>query len=56
MGFSNTHLPSGSSDSQPFTSINDERCVFEKLNTLKLNNPKNVMLGHLNINSIPTNF
>ena len=33
-----------------------ERCVLEQLNVLRMKNPQKVMLGHLNINSIPNKF
>ena len=33
-----------------------ERCVLEQLNELRMKNPPKVMLGHLNINSIPNKF
>ena len=34
----------------------EERCVFDHLKNRRLENPKKVMLGHLNINSIPKKF
>ena len=37
--------------------VNDsKRCVFDHLRELRVNNPKKVTLGHLNINSIPNKF
>ena len=33
-----------------------ERCVLEQLREIRVNNPKKVTLGHLNINSIPNKF
>ena len=33
-----------------------EGCVLDKLNILRVSNPKRVILGHLNINSIPNKF
>ena len=33
-----------------------ERCALEQLSELRMKNPKKVMLGHLNINSIPNKF
>ena len=34
----------------------NEGCVLEQLTNLRLINPNKVMLGHLNINSIPNTF
>ena len=36
--------------------VTDERCVFGKMKDLRLKNPKKVIMGHLNINSIPNKF
>ena len=37
--------------------VNDsKRCVFDYLRESRVNNPKKVTLGHLNINSIPNKF
>ena len=36
--------------------IEAERCVLDQLKEIRLKNPKRVVLGHLNINSIPTEF
>ena len=33
-----------------------ESCVFDKLSEMRLKKPKRIMLGHLNINSIPNKF
>ena len=33
-----------------------ERYALEQLNELRMKNPQKVMLGHLNINSIPNKF
>ena len=33
-----------------------ERCTFDIIRDVKLNNPKKVTIGHLNINSIPNKF
>ena len=33
-----------------------ERCVIDELREIRLKNPKKVVLGHLNINSIPKKF
>ena len=34
----------------------NEKCVFEQLIELRINNPKKVTMGHININSIPNKF
>ena len=34
----------------------NERCALDKLKKLRVSNPKRVILGHLNINSIPNKF
>ena len=36
--------------------IGTEICAFDKLREMRLNNPKRVLVGHLNINSIPNKF
>ena len=33
-----------------------EWCMFDHLRNLRVSNPKNVTMGHLNINSIPNKF
>ena len=33
--------------------LENEKCVFEQIKMTRLRNPKKIMLGHLNINSIP---
>ena len=38
------------------TTDTPEECVFDQLKKLKINNPKKVTMGHLNINSIPKKF
>ena len=42
-------------------SLNDnieeiDRCMLDHLRNFMVNNPKNVTIGHLNINSIPNKF
>ena len=36
--------------------VENERCVFDQLRETRLKNPKRVIMGHLNINSIPNIF
>ena len=33
-----------------------ERCAFKQMRDLRLKNPRKVIMGHLNINSIPNKF
>ena len=46
---SNVNFPTHIENAQ----IGTERCVFDELKEMRLNNPKRVLMGHLNINSIP---
>ena len=36
--------------------VNIDQCIFEKMKNFRLKNPKQITLGHLNINSIPNKF
>ena len=38
------------------TTNSNEECVFENMQSLRILNPKKVIMGHLNINSIPNKF
>ena len=49
---SNVNFPTHIENSQIVT----ERCAFDELKDMRLNNPKMVLMGHLNINSIPNKF
>ena len=63
MGNSNT-LPDIISSNPPTPNVdtNDTEipsnvdCAFDEMKNLKLKHPKNIFLGHLNINSIPNKF
>ena len=52
----NSYVTNNSNISQGEILEGEGNTVFDQITTLRLKNPKKVMLGHLNINSIPNKF